>query len=207
MNLSKRLLCIANMVTTNSIIDVGCDHGYLDIYLTNKGIKCLATDISENCIKKAKENFKKYNVDIETKVTDGIKGIKLEDNQSIILAGMGAHTIVEIIKKYQLKNDLIISAHNNIDFLRKEITKLNYKIDSEKYVVENNKLYIIIKFVNGKIEYNDYDYILGPILKTDKDFLKLKIKEYENLVNILPNKEIDKINYYKDIINYCKGNL
>ena len=37
--LSKRLEAIASLITTDSIIDVGCDHGYLDIYLTKKGIK------------------------------------------------------------------------------------------------------------------------------------------------------------------------
>ena len=37
--LSKRLETVASLVTTESAIDVGCDHGYLDIYLTLKGIK------------------------------------------------------------------------------------------------------------------------------------------------------------------------
>ena len=34
MKLSKRLEVIANLVDTKRVIDVGCDHGYLDIYLT-----------------------------------------------------------------------------------------------------------------------------------------------------------------------------
>ena len=34
--LSKRLETVASLITTDSIIDVGCDHGYLDIYLTKK---------------------------------------------------------------------------------------------------------------------------------------------------------------------------
>ena len=37
--MNSKLETIASLVTTISVIDVGCDHGYLDIYLTKKGIK------------------------------------------------------------------------------------------------------------------------------------------------------------------------
>ena len=48
LNISKRLLAIARMVDkSSSIIDVGCDHALLDIYLSqNKQIKnVIASDI------------------------------------------------------------------------------------------------------------------------------------------------------------------
>ena len=38
MNLSKRLKAIADLVDGKNVIDVGCDHGYLDIYLTKNNI-------------------------------------------------------------------------------------------------------------------------------------------------------------------------
>ena len=51
----------------------------IDIYLTNKGIKCRGTDISSNCIKLAKENLKKHNLEdkIELYITDGVKNIDI----------------------------------------------------------------------------------------------------------------------------------
>ena len=97
--LSKRLKMIASLVTTESVIDVGCDHGYLDIYLTQKGIKCLATDISEKSLLKAIDNFKCYNLNIKTKLTDGLNGIDIKEKDTIIISGMGTDTINRILNK------------------------------------------------------------------------------------------------------------
>ena len=58
--ISKRLTAIAELVEDNlSIIDIGCDHGLLDIYLTKKynNIKIIANDINENALKNAKDNI------------------------------------------------------------------------------------------------------------------------------------------------------
>ena len=61
---SKRLLEIASLVPVHStVVDVGCDHGLLDIYLTlHRNCKCTASDINENCLKSARENIKKYSL-------------------------------------------------------------------------------------------------------------------------------------------------
>ena len=60
--LSPRLETIANLVPVNSnVIDVGCDHALLDIYLYENNIsnKIIASDINPNALKNAKENIKK----------------------------------------------------------------------------------------------------------------------------------------------------
>ena len=56
MNISKRLESVATLVDVGSrVIDVGCDHAFLDIYLTlNNENKCIATDINENALNGAK---------------------------------------------------------------------------------------------------------------------------------------------------------
>ena len=60
--LPKRLETIANIVPLNSnIIDIGCDHGLLDIYLCQKGIckKIIASDINKSALSNAIANIKK----------------------------------------------------------------------------------------------------------------------------------------------------
>ena len=61
--ISKRLASIASYVEDDaSLIDIGCDHGLLDIYLyqTKKNIKIIASDVNQNALNNAIKNIKKY---------------------------------------------------------------------------------------------------------------------------------------------------
>ena len=194
MTLSKRLEMVATLVDENvRVIDVGCDHAYLDIYLTlNNNNKCLATDININALNIAINNIKKYDLEnkIETKLTDGLKGIKIDSSDNIVICGMGAHTIIDILNTNKLSDTLIISSNNNIDILRKEVVKLGFYIDSEIFIIDKNKPYVIIKFKRGFKKYKKIDYIFGPILKNNKEYKKYM---YEKCNKILNNISKDKI--------------
>ena len=82
MNISARLRTIASLVKDNSsIVDVGCDHGLLDIYLTKyKNVRCVASDNKASCLNNAISNIKKYNLEdkIKTILCDGVEGIDLD---------------------------------------------------------------------------------------------------------------------------------
>ena len=194
MILSKRLQAVATLVDINArVIDVGCDHAYLDIYLTqNNDNKCIATDINKNALEIAKKNIKKYNLEykIETKLTNGLTDIKVKDNDNIVISGMGTYTILEILKTNKLSNTLIISSNNNIDILRKEVVNLGYYVDSEIFIIDKNKPYIIIKFIKGVKKYNKLDILLGPILKNNIEYKKYIIKKYKNILNNISKKKI-----------------
>ena len=102
--ISKRLETISNYVNDNSnIVDIGCDHGLLDIYLIqNKtNINIIASEINENALNNAKNNIKKYKLNnkIKTILSDGLDNINTNNIDTIIVAGMGAHTIVGILHK------------------------------------------------------------------------------------------------------------
>ena len=194
MILSKRLQAVATLVDINTrVIDVGCDHAYLDIYLTqNNDNKCIATDINKNALEIAKKNIKKYNLSnkIETKLTNGLTDINVKDNDNIVISGMGTYTILEILKTNNLSNTLIISSNNNIDILRKEVINLGYYIDSEIFIIDKNKPYIIIKFIKGIKKYSKLDILLGPILKNNIEYKKYIIKKYKNILNNISKKKI-----------------
>ena len=73
--LSKRLLEISKYVDKNdSVLDLGCDHAYLSIYLKKNNLckNVIASDISEKALEYAKENILKSNLDIHTFVSDFI---------------------------------------------------------------------------------------------------------------------------------------
>ena len=77
---SQRILNIAKFINKDDkLIDVGCDHGYLGIYLVKNNLvnDVLLTDISKNALQSAIENISKYDLKINTLVTDGLNNIEL----------------------------------------------------------------------------------------------------------------------------------
>lgn len=194
MNLSKRLEAVATLVDIGSrVIDVGCDHAYLDIYLTKKnGNKCIATDINKNALAGAIKNIKSYRLGkkIETKLTIGLSGIDVNESDNIVICGLGTHTILEILHSNILSNTLIISSNNDHEILRREVTALGYYIDSEIFIIDKNVPYIIIKFKKGNRKYKNIDYMFGPILKNNIEY-KINIKKrYENILKNISRKKI-----------------
>ena len=195
MNLSKRLQAVATLVDVGrKVIDVGCDHAYLDIYLTlNNENKCIATDINENALNSAIKNIEKYNLTdkIEVKLTDGLTDIKVNKKDNLVICGMGTHTILDILKTNKLSNTLIISSNNDIDILRREVANLGYFIDSEIFIIDKGKPYIIIKFKKGYKKYNENDYIFGPILKYNIQYKKYIINKYKKIIKQISIKKIN----------------
>lgn len=189
MKISDRLKLIADMVTNNYVIDVGCDHALLDIYLTKLGKKCIATDISNNVVETAKKNISKYNLDIEVIQTDGLKNINIPKHSTVVIAGMGAHTIIDILKyKYDI-DELVIASNNDLYLIRKKIVSLGYYIDLEKSIIDKNKYYVIIRFKKGKKRYSRKRYVIGDLDRNYYEYL------YNKNNKILSN--INKNNFKK----------
>mgnify|MGYP004717978433 FL=1 len=194
--LSKRLEEISSLVPLKArVVDIGCDHGLLDIYLYQNGIVCkiIASDINENALSNAKENIKNNNLEdiIETRLGSGLEVINLNDKiDTIIISGMGAYTIVEILKNnpeiLSTISTIIIQSNTKNYYLRKEITKMNYLIEEEKIVKDNNKYYTIIKFTKGYQKYTKKELYFGPKLlsNSSKIFEEYKNAQYQKLKNI-----------------------
>lgn len=160
MNDKKRLMDIINLIDKGkNVIDIGTDHGLVPLYLAKNGISedILATDISEKSLEKLKlaldEDTKKI---IRTKVTDGFKNIEKAHNQIAIIAGMGANTIIDIIKASmdfgRNLDYMILSSNINTEKLRIFLSENDFEITNDFLSYENDKYYDIIKtsFKKGK---------------------------------------------------------
>lgn len=210
--LSKRLLLIASFVSDNSsLIDVGCDHAYLPIYLcqTLKNIKVTASDINPNPIKIAKENIKKYHLENKIKVIkkDGINDLD-KDIDTVIISGMGGILIGDIINnKDNLSNikTLILAPNNEFSYVRKTLKKINFKIIKEKLITENKITYLVIKAILGKDKTDNFFgklsnkdlesiYYFTKLLNTNTNILKKLPKRYliKRYKLIIMNKKIKK---------------
>lgn len=203
--ISNRLKTISSYIDNKDrVIDVGCDHAYLSIYLKqNKDIYIIATDIVEDAIKNAKQNIKKHQLESKIKIEccDGLSNIKKTDKiNTIILSGLGYQKIEKILLDYKdidNINKLIIQSNNYPSKIRKLLTKKNFYIFDEKLIKENNIIYTILVFKKGYKKYSKRQISLGPILilKKEKLFIeqvKSKIKTNENILKNMPNKYVLK---------------
>lgn len=196
--LSKRLQVVADYIEDNSkIIDVGCDHGLLSIYLANKynNVKIIASDVNKNALGSAINNIEKSNLcdRIETRLGSGLDVVSSDEINAVIIAGMGSNTIVQILKYSRDKlvnvNNIIIQSNTDLYFLRKNITSIGYYIEDELLVEDKAIIYTVIKFSKGRKHYSYKELYLGPILlkKKGKLFKEKCKKEYMSLEMILKN--------------------
>ena len=100
--ISRRLLSCCDYVNQNDrVADVGCDHGYLSIYLLTQGIarSAIASDVNEQPLLSAVRNAEKFGVRdrMEFYLSDGLRNIPRDFN-CIVCAGMGADTMISILE-------------------------------------------------------------------------------------------------------------
>ena len=104
MELSKRMLMVADLVPANSVcLDMGCDHGFVAIHLVQKGIcpKVLATDLREGPLSAAKEHVEAMGLTdrIELRLSDGLQNVQKGEVDGMIAAGMGGKLMIRVLEE------------------------------------------------------------------------------------------------------------
>ena len=186
---SERIKALTSFINKEDIVlDVGCDHGYLSIYLKQNNLckEVYASDISKNALKQAQINFKKYHLNIKSFVSDGFNNINEEFNTAVI-AGMGTSTILNILKNKKTPNKLIISSNNEHFKLRKNLNKLGYKLIKEKIVYEKNHYYIIMLYLKGKQSLSKKELLFG--ISNNKEYYNYLLNKNRELLNKVPLKK------------------
>lgn len=175
--LNKRLKTIGDLVESHSfVLDVGTDHGLLVIYLLQKGIKAVGSDNKEGPVENAKKNLKRNKIDGEIRIGDGLDA--LQDEDTVVISGMGGLNIINILRNNLAKakkiNTFIISPNNYVEAVRRYLVKIGFYIDNE-VLVKDKYIYNVIVFKKGHKFYNKRDYYFGPVLRRNQDKL---FKEY-----------------------------
>ena len=80
---------------------MGCDHGYLPVYvmLNHKIPGAIATDVGKGPLARAQEHISKYGMGqyIETRLCDGLKGVHSGEGDTLVIAGMGGPLMERIL--------------------------------------------------------------------------------------------------------------
>lgn len=193
------------------VIDVGCDHAYLDIYLTSSGRNhCIASDISPYVLEKTRHMISLYHLEdkIEVVLSDGLQEIEVFKDDVVVLAGMGTSTIIHILEE-KCSDHMILSSHNDLDKLRLFIEQTGFFVDREEVVLEKGIYYVIMSVKRGSVCYSFQERLYGPLLIHKKDDLTISYFRYllakkEMILNQMPIDKRDdlfrEINCLKEIL-------
>ena len=154
--LSERLTAIAEMVTEgNRLVDVGCDHGYLPVYLMlqHKIPGAIATDVGKGPLARAQEHIAQYHMEayIETRLCNGLSEIRPGEGDTLVIAGMGGPLMERILSegRHALPGfqELILQPQSDIPHFRRFVMQNGYQIIQEEMILEEGKFYPIMKAV------------------------------------------------------------
>ena len=148
--LSARLKRIADMVSAGNVVcDVGCDHGFVSIYLMQKQIatKVYAMDVRKGPLDRAKEHIEAYGLaeKIETRLSDGVEKLCVGEAEAMVLAGMGGKLMQKILSegrdKCQSMKELVLGPQSEVVQFRAFLRKEGYRIVEEDMILEDGKFY------------------------------------------------------------------
>ena len=152
--LSQRLEAACRFIHPGDrVADIGCDHGYLGIYLLTKGIasSVIESDVAEGPLQSAMRNAVKFGT--KSKMTfylsDGARNIP-RDFDTMVCAGMGADTIMSIIHNSaewlkDPKYRLILQCQSKTPLLRQYLSEKGWRIHEESVLRDGKFLYTVME--------------------------------------------------------------
>lgn len=154
--LSERLMKIAAHIRCeDKIADVGTDHGYLPIWLSQNHAAAgiIVSDINEGPLQKAAGHIARYcgpgDQDIELRLGGGLSVLRPGEADVIVIAGMGGILIRRILSEAQdvvnSARRLILQPRNHTFTLREYLHSMdNFTITDEEIAREGSRLSEII---------------------------------------------------------------
>lgn len=159
MDLGKRLAKVASLIEpVETMADVGCDHGYLSIYLVEQKLcqRVIAMDVNKGPLQKAWENIQKYGYGdyIETRLSDGLNKLQKDEAQGYVCAGMGGPLALEILwnDRDKVKNmrQVILQPQSELWLVRRTLKQWGFKIEKEEIEYEDGKYYFMMRILPNK---------------------------------------------------------
>jgi tRNA (adenine22-N1)-methyltransferase len=153
--LSKRLqACCAFVAPGDRVADVGCDHGYLGIYLLTSGIAAsvIASDVNEQPLGSAMANADRFGVRdrMEFYLSDGVKEIP-RDFDTLVCAGMGADTMISILESAPWLQSssyrMILQCQSKTATLRRYLSDHGWRITEESVLRDGRFLYTVMDVI------------------------------------------------------------
>lgn len=159
LELTARLRLIADWVRPGSrLADIGTDHAHLPVWLSIHGRveSAIASDLRKGPLERAKENGAAYGAkNVDYRLGNGLDGIRPEEADTIVIAGMGGENIVSILTAAPWTRDgqhtLLLSPHTKSEELRNFLSKNGYAIIREALVQDRGTIYPVMEVTAGEM--------------------------------------------------------
>lgn len=195
MKLTNRMEAILSLCSpVETAADIGCDHGQVAVELVLRGLAktCIAADISAPSLEKARRRAEEWGLSgkVECRLGDGLSVLRPGEAQTVVLAGMGAPLMAEILQKQmdvaRAAERLVLSPNIYPERLRKFLLKNGWRIPREKMIPEEGKYYPVFLAEPGICpSYRPEELLFGRWEQPDAgllQFLDYKIAQAERIM-------------------------
>lgn len=218
MDISSRLVKIIEMLPeSDTVADIGTDHGYVLIELLKRGKihRGIASDNKKKPLEKARKNAVSERMEehMDFRLGSGFETLNVGEANGAVIAGMGGILIrdlmenaMEVIKEMDF---ILLQPAQNPEILREYLYKNQFKILDEELVREDQRYYeyMVVKFDQHKSHTlgNHIDYTIGDVLLKKKhpllqEYLTSKINEMEEILSKI-NNTTENAKIRSEIIN------
>lgn len=150
-HLDARLAAAAAYVRPGgTVADIGCDHGKLSAWLAGSG-RCplvFACDLREDPLQKARETCAPWADRVVFRLGSGLKVLAPGEAQDIVIAGMGAETIMEILDAapwvFDGRYNLILVPATKHSLLRRWLARRGFALQSETLCTAAGRWYAVM---------------------------------------------------------------
>ena len=171
--MSLRLRTVADMLRDDEphkcTADVGCDHGYVSIYLVQNKISesAIAMDVRKGPLAMAESNIRDFSLkkEIQTRLSDGLSELSENEADSLVIAGMGGKLMISILEKKDLVGlgikTAVLQPQSDICIFREYLRDKGFVIADERILLDEGKYYFPMKVVPR-------DGVKGPFLELER---------------------------------------
>lgn len=219
---------VADMIEPSKChADIGCDHGFMALYLINNQIieHAICTDINEGPLQRAKEHIEAegYSEKIDVLLSDGLH--KINDSHphisSATICGMGGLMGVKIMYDredlFKKMDYIYLQLQSDLELVRMYLDIAGYDIVTENIVNEEGKYYTAMKVKpngNEAIVCDSLDELVIVLRKRVSDlkiqdaykyfypmYPDMNLMEYKNFLQFMINKYEKVLGFMQETSN------
>ncbi|MDD3221477.1 MAG: class I SAM-dependent methyltransferase [Lachnospiraceae bacterium] len=217
LKISKRLEQVAGMVPKGTrLADVGTDHGYVPLWLLERGLitSAIGMDVNKGPLLRAEENRNKYGFQemMELRLSDGLEKLKPGEADTVLAAGMGGPLMIRILEEGTSVlmdiDTLVLQPQSEIASVRRYLLEHDFRIQEEIMLVDEGKYYMAMKAVHGITDgWTETEYLFGKHLLENKhpvllEYLKKEKALYQSIKTRLEKESQTHKKRYQEVCIY-----